>query len=127
MNQPNKTSFAFYYKLYTQSAKTLWIVLNLNFLIGVGMVYAGFQLDQATAPIQTEVSTGRAISGRDEPKDTIIDAHYERTNDQIGELLSGGAFMVIASLTGAGILVWIRSQARKYRPENESPVGQKAA
>lgn len=117
MSQQNQKAIAFCHKLYSQSAKTLWIVLNLNFLIGVGMFYAGFQFDQATAPIQTEVYMGRAVSGREEPRDTLIDARYERTNDQIGELMGGGAFMVIASLTGAGALLWIRSQARKHKPD----------
>ena len=127
MKQQNQKTTAFCHKLYTQSAKTLWIVLNLNFLIGVGMFYAGFQLDQATAPIQTEVSMGRAISGRDEPRDTLIDARYERTNDQIGELMGSGVFMVIASVTGAGVLLWVRSQARKYKPDDMNQADQKAA
>lgn len=127
MNQQNQKAIAFCHKLYTQSAKTLWIVLNLNFLIGVGMFYSGFQLDQATAPIQAEVYMGRAVSGREEPRDTLIDARYERTNDQIGELMGGGAFMVIASVTGAGVLLWVRSQARKYKSGDDQENAVKAA
>jgi hypothetical protein len=127
VNQKNQKAIAFCHKLYSQSAKTLWIVLNLNFLIGVGMFYGGFQLDQATAPIQTEVSMGRTISGREEPRDTLIDARYERANDQIGDLMGGGAFLVIASLTGAGALLWIRSQARKHKLDNQGETNPKAA
>lgn len=127
MNQQNQKAISFCYRLYTQSAKTLWIVLNLNFLIGIGMFYAGFQLDQATAPIQTEVSMGRAISGREEPRDSLVDARFAKTGDQIGELMGGGAFMVIASITGAGVLLWIRSQARKHNPSKTVETNTKAA
>jgi hypothetical protein len=127
MKQPNKKTIEFCHKLYSQSAKTLWIVLNLNFLIGIGMFCVGFQLDQASAPIQTEVSMGRTVGGREEPRDTLVDARYERTNDQIGELMGGGAFMVIASLTGAGALLWIRGQSKLYTKEPTSPETTKAA
>lgn len=126
MNQQNQKAIAFCHKLYAQSAKTLWIVLNLNLLIGVGMFYAGFQLDQSSAAIQTEVSLGRAVSGREEPRDTLIDARYERTNDQISELMGGGAFMVIASVTGAGILLWVRNQARKHKTGNAPVISRTA-